>query len=481
MLDVEAYARGVMERLQQSTSGADLIASLQIVDKAGQMVRYQPNRVQAHFAGNRSRRDVVLKARQLGLSTEIQASMFRKAITRASLQATLAHDDETTQKLRRMADRFWRGLPTGLQPERGLDNKTTTTYPRTGSEVTIVTAGNVHKGRGGTYTDVHGSEVAFWKDARQTMAGVLQGVSDEGAIVLESTPNGAQGYFYEQCMQALDGDPAWKLHFYPWWWDAGYTIAVTVDQAFELAATYTDAERALVDAHGLTTGQIVWRRGKQRELGMLFLQEYPEDPRTCFLLSGTGFFTGALDGVFSAPIDATPQEGRHYAGGLDFGQTDDYTVCSVLDVERNEQVHLMRLNRLPWDEMRYRIVRLCDQWKIAALLAEKNAMGPVIEQLYVDLPRHTTLIPFATTPISKPPLIAGLRIALAEGGLKLLPDADQRRELQAFQAHQSVTGHWQYGAPAGEHDDTVIALALAWHAARSGLTTGGIYLDDVLW
>lgn len=451
-----------------STSSETLeTVPLSIMDKDGRVTPYKPNVIQQHFRANRARRELILKPRQVGISTEIQAGLFRTAITTSSLQATLAHDDETTQKLRRMAERFWKYLPDHLRPKRGLDNKTTTTYLDTGSEVTIATAGSVHKGRGGTYTHFHGSEVAFWKDAGETMAGILQGVSNSGHITLESTPNGAQGWFFDQCMQALDGDPAWKLHFYPWWWQPEYRIPLHPDESSALINSYSDDEQALAVAFGLTPEQIAWRRKKQRDLGIKFAQEYPEDPRTCFLLSGMGYFSDALHGVFIAPQLDGPVEGHRNVAGLDFAQTNDYTVCSAFDADEFQQRAILRINRLPWVDMRQRIIEFCDRWGVSLILAERNAMGPNVEALASELPSHITLRLFLTDPQTKPPLIGGLRVALAEEGLQLLDDPDQKRELNAFQANQLPSGHWQYAAPAGEHDDTVIAAALAVHAIHA--------------
>src|SRR5690606_34944342 len=139
-------------------------------------------------------------------------------------------------------------LPDDKRPPRGLDNATTTSYPLTGSEVLIATAGSKNKGRAGTYSRVHGSEVAFWTDAAATMAGLMQGVPTGGEIILESTPNGAQGWFYERCMEALDGNSIWTLHFYPWWCDKTYSIALEPDEVL----TLEPEEKALVERHGLT-------------------------------------------------------------------------------------------------------------------------------------------------------------------------------------------------------------------------------------
>lgn len=442
---------------------ADYEAHLVIQDKHEQIVAYRPNRAQLDFREKRTGRDLVLKARQMGLSTEIQAQNFVEANVRRVRSATLAHDDKGTSLLRSMAERFWLGLPETMRPPRGLDNATTTTYPVTGSEVTIVTAGGRNKGRAGTYSIVHGSEVAFWPDAGAIMAGLMQGVPTGGSIVLESTPNGAQGWFYERCMEALDGDSDWTLHFYPWYWDDGYRLDA------DIALPLTDDEQRLMAEHSLDVQQIAWRRSKQRELGRLFQQEYPEDPRTCFLVSGNGYFSDirALDDVYTAPTNATPAPGHAYTAGLDFAQTSDFTVLSIGDVPARCEVELIRLNKLSWSEMRGRVVTACKRWGVKTLFAEANSMGSTnIEELAKELraaDTPTQIVAFQTTAQSKPPLISGLHWALDEGGLKLLPDPVGRQEINTFVASQTINGNWKYEAANGGHDDTVIGRALMWH------------------
>jgi hypothetical protein len=440
---------------------------LQIQTKEDQIISLVPKSAQSHFLEHRTGRDLILKARQLGLSTIIQGSMFIEAVTNRVRCATLAHDDVSTALLRRMAERFWLGLDDSMRPARGLDNATTTTYPGTGSEVFIATAGSKNKGRAGTYSRVHGSEVAFWIDAASTMAGLMQGVPKSGQIVLESTPNGAQGWFYERCMEALAGNSDWTLHFYPWWWDDDYALPLEPGEAIE----YTDDEAELAAKHELTPEQIKWRRSKQRELKTLFIQEYPEDPKSCFLLSGAGYF-GDLTGVFTAPLNPVYQPDHRYYAGLDFAQTQDFTVCSVIDRTTRQQVDLLRINRLSWSEMRRQVREVCQRWHVHTLWAEKNSMGSTnTEELYKEFTAaglNTAILEFTTSNLTKAQIMSDLHEALHEGGLKLQNIAhddvyEQQREMMAFQSKQTLTGLWQLAAPSGEHDDIVIANALAWH------------------
>lgn len=459
----------LQKRIAPEQHAVDYAGNLYILDKRDQLIPYKPNRVQLHLRQHRTGRDLVLKARQFGVSTEIQADHFVQSITRRIRSATLAHDDAGTQFLRRMADRFWSGLPDHIRPPRGLDNATTTTYATTESEVFIATAGGKNKGRAGTYTLAHGSEVAFWTDAAAVMAGLLQGVPKDGQIILESTPNGAQGWFYERCMEALDGNSDWTLHFFEWWWGDDYRLPLDEGETLE---PYSDDELLLITQHQLTPEQIKWRRKKQRELGRLFPQEYPEDPRTCFLASGIGYFSDIrdLEGAFTAPVNAEYNPSHRYIAAMDFGQQQDYSVVSVMDATTLQEVELWRVNRIPWGDIRQRALETCKKWHVESFHPERNSMGGTnIEELHKEFARagcHTLITPFETTAQTKPAMVTAFHWALDEGGLKLLPDPAGKQEIYGYTATQLPSGAWKYeGLP---HDDTVMARIGAWNAIVLG-------------
>jgi len=421
---------------------------LKILNKQKELRPFVWNRAQAHFMAHRTGRDLILKARQLGFSTLIQGEMFRRTVTSTRSTITLAHDDTTTGLLRRMADRYYENCKfNNIQPQRKYANAGLTTYPELNSEAIIAKAGSQDVGRGATLTDFHGSETGFWPDAEKIISGAMQGGNPD--VILESTPNGAQGYFYEKCM---DGAGIWTLHFYPWWFDDCYRIES------ELPIQHTDEEIELVTKHNLVPSQIRWRREKIKELGRLFVQEYPEDPVTCFLTSGNSYF-GDLTGVFTAPANAVYQEGHRYSAGLDFGQANDYTAISVKDVTTNVEVELLRWRLLEWAEIRSRVKGVYNKWHLASLRAERNSIGEVnIEQMQKD---GMTIQPFETTNQSKAEIMSNLNESLHAGGYKLLDDSSGRHEMNTFVATQTSTGLWRLAAEGEGHDDTVIARALA--------------------
>ena len=335
---------------------------------------------------NLTGRDLILKYRQGGVSTGFVVDNFVKAITKRARIGTMAHDNETTQKLRRMAQVLWENLPPALQPERGLDNARTTSYKTTGSEITIATAGSANIGVGGTYPGgFHGSEVSRWRNASQIMSGIMQGVPLDAPVALESTANGAQGWFYERCMEAIS-DPAksiWELHFYPWWWADEYRIPLEPGEVLN----YTEDEYLLVNKHGLSPEQIKWRRYKQLELGDLFIQEYPEDRESCFLVSGHGVFhfTPAL--FYDTPPTA-PEEGHRYVMAVDWGQHPDSTAASVMDSTTYREVALLRTGKRDYDVMVNEVADLGAKWQVKHVIPEYNSIGRVTAKMLVEALRE---------------------------------------------------------------------------------------------
>src|SRR5439155_26629058 len=101
----------------------------------------------------------------------------------------------------------------------------------------------------------HCSEVARWPgDAAATLASLRASFSREslGAIVLESTPHGAAGCFYDEWQRACETGA--RKHFFPWWWEPAYR------RASAPAKSYTEEETVLQAEHGLSAEQIAFRR-----------------------------------------------------------------------------------------------------------------------------------------------------------------------------------------------------------------------------
>ena len=197
-----------------------------------------------------------------------------------------------------------------------------------------------------------------------------------------------------------------------------------------------------------------------------FREEYQAE----FLEDSGAVFRG-LQEVAVAPFNAEYIPGHRYIMGVDWGRDHDFTAIVVIDSTTRQMVAIDRFNRIEYRYQRERLKLLADKWHPSVIWAEANSIGtPIIEQLRDEgLPVR----PFMTTTKSKAPLIEGLALAIERSELALLPDDILLSELSSYEIEVTASGNYRYTAPAGMHDDTVIATALAWH----GCLSGGLRVD----
>lgn len=171
----------------------------------------------------------------------------------------------------------------------------------------------------------------------------------------------------------------------------------------------------------------------------------------------------------TAKLQNEPLNGHQYVIGVDWGKLNDFTVIAIVDIQEQSLVHLERFNQIDYTLQMGRLRALYDRFEPITLIAESNAMGePIIEQLRRQ---NIPVQPFVTTNASKTQIIEELSLAFERSTIKILNDPVLIAELQAYETERLPSGLLRYSAPEGMHDDTVIALAIAWHAAqmRSGI------------
>lgn len=198
-------------------------------------------------------------------------------------------------------------------------------------------------------------------------------------------------------------------------------------------------------------------------------QAFAQEILAEFLADGSGVFRG-VSKVAVAPIGTLPQPGFRYVIGVDWGKQGDFTVIVVMCVDTMEMVAMERFNRIDYHFQRERLKRVIDAWKPVMTMVEQNSIGETnIEELIRDGVRVTA---FTTTAQSKPPLIEELAMAIEKEQIRLQPDPVLLNEMNAYTMKRTATGRWQYDAPSGGHDDTVIALAIAYNAALMNQARG---------
>jgi hypothetical protein len=276
---------------------------LKIRTKSGKLEWLTPNRAQIYcherLEAQRARlglvRAIVVKGRQQGLSTYIGGRFYHRASLNRGIEVfILTHEQKATDNLFGMVERFHAHSP--LRPSTGAANAKELKFDKLDSGYAVGTAGTKAGGRSRTIQLFHGSEAAFWANAAQHFAGVVQAIPflPGTEIILESTGNGVTGEFVARCRQAMAGIGDYILIFIPWYWDDGYRRPLPA--GFEL----DEEERgyfALHQADGLTLEHMVWRRAKMLELKdpLLFRQEYPATVEEAFQATGHDSFIKSED------------------------------------------------------------------------------------------------------------------------------------------------------------------------------------------
>lgn len=194
-----------------------------------------------------------------------------------------------------------------------------------------------------------------------------------------------------------------------------------------------------------------------------------ELPELTFAQEYLGAFVADETSVFRRVRDAATASDKDSKGpyciGVDWGQSNDFSVFSVMDLGSKQQVALDRSNRVEYLVQEGRLAALCQRFPPSLIVAEANSMGtPIIERL-----RRRGLPVYAWTAsnATKAAVVQDLALAFEQSSIRILPDATQLGELQAYQSERLPSGMIRYTAPEGMHDDTVIALALAWQGTRA--------------
>lgn len=453
---------------------------LQIRPKSGGVEYIRLNRAQRDYSSKCDKSNIVLKARQLGMTTYIAARFFVQAITRPGTVAVqVAHTQESAEAIFTIVRRFWEKLPDplrrgALQPSRA--NVRQLAFPLLDSEYRVETA-DANAGRGMTIHYLHCSEVSRWpRDASETLASLRAALVPGGEVVLESTPNGAAGIFYDEWQKA--SEIGQKQHFFPWWFEQNYRQVA----AAAAPGLLTAEETQLRMQHGLDDEQLAWRRTQWASLSKLARQEYAEDPNTCFLTSGECVFD--LEDIEQAASHAAkiveaqdnerlltwfrPRADRKYIIGVDAagGGTDgDYACAEVIDRESGMQCAELR-GHFPPMELARRVAELGRAYSKALLAVERNNHGyGVLAHLqdlkYENLYQQQEHLGWLTSAASRPMVIENM-VAVMAADPQLFHSKRLLQECRTFVRHVDGSA----SGAVGTHDDCVMAMAIAQQVRR---------------
>lgn len=262
-----------------------------IVDKRGRTVQFRPNWAQQEFLDGLHRRNLILKARQLGFTTFCCLLYLDDCLFTSNVEAAvIAHKVDDAKKIFKTKVKFpYEHLPDLIKASRPLTQDSADSLSFDNNSTIRVTTST----RSGTVKWLHISEYGkicsqYPDKAEEIRSGAFPS-AEQGIITIESTAEGDSGDFFEkaQASESLAKAGAeltrkdYKFFFFPWWAEPAYAMPRTnVPISPEDQQYFERVEREAGTV--LTAEQRNWWVTEEREQGGNMKREYPATPKEAF-------------------------------------------------------------------------------------------------------------------------------------------------------------------------------------------------------
>lgn len=322
--------------------------NLYIKDKFANIVPFVPNEPQRALIDyvllcireKRPVKVIILKARQMGFSTAVEALCYWWTSTNFNINSVIiGNDEKSSLNLYRMFRRYFDNTNILFKPSVRYNTKSDLTFEKfdengkqigLGSAIKIETAKNKSAGRSDTVNFLHASELGAWENGEDLVASLMQTVPDAevmekpSMVFLESTAEGRGNYFHKEYVAAVNKKNNYQPLFAPWWILDTYER----DATFEDLGQLNDYESFLVElmkkghetlGHKFTIKEesiprkIAYYRRKAKDFAATperLPQEYPSTWEEAFIASGKNVFNPLA--LQEMEKDATPLEDVDY-------------------------------------------------------------------------------------------------------------------------------------------------------------------------
>lgn len=251
-----------------------------------------------------------------------------------------------------------------------------------------------------------------WHAVRSTIT------ATKGSLRIIGNVKGRKNWFYQLARKAESGEPGMEYHKIV----AGDAVHAGILSAAEIEQAKRDLP--------------------ERVFRELYLAEPSDD-------GGNPFGIDSIQRCI-APLS----QAKTVARGIDLAKSHDWAVDIGLDA--TGQVSYFQRWQAPWRETIAKIVA----GPSCRCMVDSTGVGdPILEELQRAYPGRFEGYTFSSS--SKQRLMEGLALAIQSRKV-LFPEGVLVNELESFEYQYTKTGV-RYSAPEGCHDDTVCALALAWH------------------
>jgi hypothetical protein len=407
-------------------------ACLKIRTKEGQLIPFRLNKFQKRLVrtvldslsdGGRAF-IVVLKGRQLGISTVCRGLMLWRALHFPGQQCVFsAHEMGLIKWNMTIIREMIENLPSFLgYPAPGITSDTRIGWKHSGSTILPQVPGGKSEGRGMTVNFLHCSEADFYDSIQEGtwdrfIGGVLPAIPRRGSIfVVESTCQGRKA-LYDLYTKSLAPNSEWKHVFFPWYEESQYVS----DNRNELSST----ELTLQQKYNLSDGQINFWADFSRQCGELMaLREYPFCIEDAFAVSGSkSLITPKLVEQSMARTPWPLQEKEPIIMGLDPSRMRDATGIAI-----RQGKNMLEVCEIPPLEDAYQLADTVrgyiSDYKVSVVNCDSGGMGSAfIDVLRRVARRFITPVDFSSKPRNgekyfnmRAEMYDGLRRWLVEGG-----------------------------------------------------------------
>lgn len=265
------------------------------------------------FNANEMIRIIVLKARQLGITTISVALMCWLVFLHPNVHSLSMSDEDSRVDVNfAMVRTAWENLPWWLQPEKrydargqliGFDRVKDADRARDPGMQSLLYFESANQPSGAAYSKslygAHLAEVARYRNSNAITEGIFGSlVNYKHSIgIMESTARGRHSTWHRICRASEKGTLKWDFVFMEWFREPGYSIPVPKDfvRTQEEEAIAKKAKDQL--KFTLTNEQLAWRREKMAEFEATdgdpekFHQEFPLSSAEAFVASGRCAFS----------------------------------------------------------------------------------------------------------------------------------------------------------------------------------------------
>lgn len=386
----------------------------------------EPHQKQAEMLDSQKRRKVICAGRRVGKTTLLAMLATLRALEGRRVLELAPTADQT--------DAFWAAacayLQSGIAAGAIYKNETNRVLELpTGGRIRAKTAHNADTARG-DYGDViiHDEYSVMGADVWDKITAPMT-LDTDAEVIFAFTPKG-RNHAWKLFQSATAAPDRWDVwHF------------TSFDNPYLSRAALSEITKDMSE------------RAYQQEI----LAQFVED--------GAGVFRNVRQLSTAQPEPAI--EGAQYIIGRDWARTNDASVSSVWDIARQREVCLEVEQGLPFALQIGRLQALAARYNNALVIAEQNSLGdPLIEQAAAAGIR---VMAFVTTNATKAQGVDRLALACERQAVTFQDAEAGILEMESFESSRTPLGMVKYSAPAGLHDDIVMARLFAF----SGIADAG--------